>query len=248
MKIRFIKNYRKRKSGFQNACFPYYLFDFTLIFVNSKLDSKTSKFEDLIRERPIMTNDAKEQSCWREFIAGEEFAFRRLYDLYTDRLFAFGNNYCKQRETVKDAIHDLFIDLYRYREKLDPNVNLQAYIYTSFRRKLALSLKKAGRQESLATDHKELIFMFHEGGDENMEASIIRDEQEREISRLLSRQIQMLPSRQQEALYLRFTLEASYEEAAGIMAVSVATARTLVYRAVRQLRANMEEMRVSLAP
>ncbi|QEC53430.1 RNA polymerase sigma-70 factor (ECF subfamily) [Anseongella ginsenosidimutans] len=187
---------------------------------------------------------ADEQSYWHNFIAGKEAAFRMLYDRYIDQLFSFGSNYCNERETIKDAIHDLFIDLYRYRSNLNPQVNITAYLYSSLRRKLALLLKKTSQQETLGEQHADLDFLL----DGNKEASMIRDEKERELLELLSKEIQKLPARQREVLYLRFTLELSYQETAEIMDISIATARTLVYRALRQLRSNMEEEKVPLLP
>ncbi|MNL66075.1 RNA polymerase sigma factor [compost metagenome] len=68
---------------------------------------------------------------------------------------------------------------------------------------------------------------------------MINDEQQSELLLKLSRQLELLPSRQKEALYLRFNSELEYEEIAVIMNISLETCRTLVYRAVKQLRERM---------
>src|SRR5690606_21326032 len=66
--------------------------------------------------------------------------------------------------------------------------------------------------------------------------NIIRKEKETELTNLLSKEMERLPGRQREILYLRYIREMSYQDIAGTMNISVATSRTLVYRAVRQLR------------
>lgn len=201
-----------------------------------------NKKNDWIPKLTTMANDAEELDCWRDFIAGDEAAFRRLYDDYAGRLFAFGCSFCPDEETVKDAIQDLYIDLYRYRSNLDPEVNLTAYLYSSMRRKLVIILKKARQREAAEDQPFEPDFRV----EWSMETRMMRNEQERELLCLLSKEIRKLSSRQREVLYLRFTLEMTYEEIAEVMAVSLPTCRTLVYRAVRQLRINMEHTRISV--
>ena len=188
----------------------------------------------------VTMETAKEQSCWSEFISGSDAAFRMIYDAFAERLFFFGYNYCQDKEMVKDAIQDLFIDLHRYRRNLGPDVNLTAYLFSSMRRKLFAALKKSRQQESMGSRDPDMDFLM----DLDTESSIIRNEQERELACLLSKEIEKLPGRQREVLYLRYTMEMNYKDIAGIMEISVATSRTLVYRAVRQLRKNMKGTRL----
>lgn len=188
-----------------------------------------------------MINDENEQNCWHNFIAGSEEAFRELYTNYVDRLFSFGCGFCVDEDIVKDAIQDMFIDLYKYRAGLDTNVNLSAYLYSSFRRKLLLNLKKKRQLEPIDGQ-----FLPDFSMDWDAETNMMREEQEKELTHLLTQEIKKLSGRQREVLYLRFTLEMTYEEVAGVMQVSVATSRTLVYRAVKQLRVNMEDIKVPI--
>lgn len=189
-----------------------------------------------------MVNDAKEQSHWRNFIAGSETAFQWLYENYADKLFSFGCSFCKDEETVKDAIQDMFIDVFRYRSNLDPEVNLSAYLYSSMRRKLFLALKKIWQRETAGEVGFDPDFLV----DWDMETRMVRDEQHKELVYLLSEEIKKLSGRQREVLYLRFNLEMTYEEVAQVMDVSMATCRTLVYRAVKQLRVNLENTRIPM--
>lgn len=175
---------------------------------------------------------ATEQRCWSAFINGSDTAFRSLYLAFVDRLFSFGYDYCQDRELVKDAIQDLFVDLHRYRSRLDPDAELTAYLFTSLRRKLHASLKKSRNQKLRESGDPELDILTAPTLEENM----IRKEKETELTNLLSKEMERLPGRQREILYLRYIREMSYQDIARTMNISVATSRTLVYRAVRQLR------------
>ncbi|MBK1439117.1 sigma-70 family RNA polymerase sigma factor [Parapedobacter sp. ISTM3] len=177
-----------------------------------------------------------ENTYWKNFVAGHDDAFRKLYDCFADRLFSFGSRFCADEETVKDAIHDLFVDLHVYRARLDREVNVKAYLYTSLRRKVLAAMRRSERYRLLDTTTVE----FHLSVNQDAETMIMLDERERERLALLAEGLALLTGRQREALYLRFHSGLSYEEAADIMDITATSCRIMVYRAIKQLRANLK--------
>lgn len=169
---------------------------------------------------------------WRGVIRGEQEAFRQLYEAYADLLYAHGLRYMSDAATVKDCIHDLFIDLHTYHASLAPEVNIRFYLLRSFRRKLHAAANKASRNIDLAANFQ-LTFT------DDIEKMLIRGEQERETVQLLVRKLNELPARQKELIYLKFHCDLEYEEIAVLMGISTATCRTLSYRAIKQLREEM---------
>jgi hypothetical protein len=87
-------------------------------------------------------NVTNENRYWQDFIAGNREAFKVLYDGYADALFSYGCLYSRDRDLVKDCLHDLFVDLDRYRTGLNPDVNVRAYLLASLRRKLLAMQQK----------------------------------------------------------------------------------------------------------
>ncbi len=177
---------------------------------------------------------------WKHFIQGDQNAFRALYDLYADALFTYGIRYCSDEEIVKDSIHDLFIDLYRYRLKLNPSVNVKAYLFSALRRKVVERKKK---DVNLSTFVESYSFRL---GLETEDYITLADDLENETLIRLRVEMEKLPERQKEALYLRFTCEMSYEQVSQIMDISIASCRTMIYRAVKDLRERLEKAQVSL--
>ena len=53
---------------------------------------------------------------------------------------------------------------------------------------------------------------------------------------ILANALESLTKKQRKGLFLRFNQDKSYEEISEIMEVSVQTARTIVYRALKALR------------
>ncbi|MFB6457005.1 RNA polymerase sigma factor [Chitinophaga sp. Hz27] len=177
-----------------------------------------------------------ESALWNSVIAGEQPAFKALYEIYADILFAYGNRYTADREIILDCIHDLFIDLHQYHHKLSRSVNIKFYLLAAMRRKLHLTLKKNARVKLMA-DISLFTLNFQS---ESIQSSIIANEEEQRLIRLLADQLNQLPARQKEIIYLKYHCDLTYEEIAAVMEIEIATCRTLAYRAIKQMRESLE--------
>lgn len=168
---------------------------------------------------------------WKRMKAGETKAFNEVYQTYADILFSFGMVYLKDREYVKDCIHDLFFELYKYRKNLSDNDHIRNYLFKSLKRKIQ-SANKA-KLELIYTEN------IHESGDSKI-TSDGEDEQEERLEQI-RKALTKLSEHQQEVLNLRFQIGLNYAEIARLMDISVESVRTLVYRSVKTIR---EELHV----
>lgn len=176
---------------------------------------------------------------WKRIKAGETDAFHELYLQYADVLFSFGAIYSKDQELVKDCIHDLFFDLYKYRKNLSDNDHIRNYLFKSLKRKIISP--KNGKLKLVYSSNIQ---------DENVGGSLsaedeIPEEKEENLVRI-RRAIGKLSDRQQEALNLRFQLGMPYSEIAKILDISVESVRTLIYRAVKTIREELKTENISL--
>lgn len=196
-----------------------------------ELRAKTDHQESQVNYLQHFTD---ENALWTAIREGQTGAFKVLYEAYADVLYRYGLRYFPEEETVKDCMHDLFVDLHRYHRNLSPSVNIRFYLLGAFRRKLHEARKKTtSRHLDAYADPSFLI-------DYAVEHHIMADEQQKETLRRLSAALQLLPARQKEVLYLRYNCELSYEEVAQVMKISVPTCRTLAYRAFQQLREQLK--------
>ncbi len=172
---------------------------------------------------------------WKRIKAGETKAFDELYQLYADMLFSFGMIYSKDRELVKDCIHDLFFDLFKYRKNLSDNDHIRNYLFKSLKRKI--QAPKTGKLSLVYTEdireenEQKVVHWANEEGE-------IQEENIEKIKRIIAK----LSDHQQEVLNLKFQVGLSYPEIAKIMEISVESVRTLVYRSVKTIR---EELNVT---
>lgn len=162
-------------------------------------------------------------------------ALGALYDRHVDDLFAVSIYVCPDRGAAQDAIHDMFLDLYRYHKKLAPADNVRAYLITALRRKLYKVRKRTSR--SLDDEANTSRILDQPGlATESAEDVIVLEETRSGLRQSLHQALQTLTEHQKQAIQLRFKEEKTYEEIADDLRLSVPSARTLVYRTLKAMR------------
>jgi RNA polymerase sigma factor (sigma-70 family) len=172
---------------------------------------------------------------WRQFKEGNQNAFYCLYDQYADSLYKYGSHFSKDKDFIKDCIHDLFLDLFTYRKKLSETDNVQFYLFRSLRR---IMHKKQVKVVPFNGD--EIIRFQNENLDLSDEDYLIATETEMENLKMLNEAMLTLSERQRKGLSLKFEHDQSYPEIAEIMGISVESSRTIIYRALKELRKCIE--------
>lgn len=169
---------------------------------------------------------------WESFKLGNKEAFASIYNQYLNTLYRYGTKLCADDEIVRDAIQDVFLDLYlkRGKNKTNPE-NLKYYLILSLKRNL---IKKLKRIRKLGEINPGYEITFEPGY--NMEQIMIENEEESEKSRRIEFILNQLPVKQKEALFLRYNESLEYPEIANVMNISVESVRKQVYRAIKTIR------------
>ncbi|MGY6557663.1 MAG: RNA polymerase sigma factor [Nitritalea sp.] len=183
----------------------------------------------------------EERRYWRKLKEGNSAAIRYFYDAHVVGLHDYGLRLGMAAVDVEDAIHDLFLDLYKYRHNLSDVEAPAYYLMFALKRKLIAAAEKNARQLRFQVDSfppafpsKEEFFSLFEEVEEN-----------ERVRKKIFQEISKLPDRQMEVLYLRFKNDFTYDQIAALMGLNVATCRTLLYRAVKQLRDNLQDVVVA---
>jgi RNA polymerase sigma-70 factor (ECF subfamily) len=189
-----------------------------------------------IKTSKTTTNSLKvveelESTIWANFKKGDKIALGKLYDKYIDVLFIFGIQNSQDRSFVMDCIHDLFLDLYKYRENILITDNAKNYLFKSLKRKIN---KRYSRKNSPKSE--EFISSQNKNHIDSCEKDMIINERRLEKTAALKNALSTLTANQRECLFLRFNQEKTYEEISFIMGVSIQSARTSIYRAIKSLR------------
>lgn len=166
-----------------------------------------------------------EKDTWVKFCAGDQSAFRELYDHYYSRMFVWGCKWMNGEETfVRDTLHDFYIYLWEKRERLTQPASVSTYLLTSFKRRLLEQWRREQKTSGIA----DLADMEDDGA---AEAEIFTTQFLR-----VSRALQTLTPAQREVIELRFLHGLSLQQIAGAKKTSLRTVYNLMHRAIVLLR------------
>ncbi len=179
-----------------------------------------------------------DHSLWENFRGDDPDAFLRIYDEYADVLYSFGANFTKDKELIKDCIHDLFLDLYKYRKQLSETTSIRFYLFGSLKRKIIKEQKKS--VPFLSFDPTVLPQVGKEESPA-FEYVVIQREEADDSDRLMVKAWDMLSDHQKKILFLRFNQELSYSEIADLLQISIESVRTMVYRSLKILRSVLQD-------
>lgn len=178
---------------------------------------------------------AKDSRIWNEFRAGNSNAFEVIYERHIGILANYGRRICADDDMVKDAIHDLFIDLWNKKSNLSPTDSIKYYLLKAYRRNL---VKKIIESKKLNADHETII--TYEGTFElSHELKIIEQELEEENISKLKKSLAELPPRLKEALFLKFYNGLNYTEISNILEVNQQSSYNMVFKGLQILKEKM---------
>jgi len=176
-------------------------------------------------------NLVSDSVLWSQLRLGDEESFSLLFGRYYSSLINYGRTLNSQDETVKDCVQDVFVDVWKNAKRLSDVVFVKAYLFSCVRNRISKIYERDHIFSSL-NDVDSFDFNF----DFSIEDRLISNETMEAKIENLNKHINNLPSRQKEALYLRFHQDLSIEQVAEVMNLNYQSAKNLLHRAIIRLR------------
>ena len=177
----------------------------------------------------MQTDLMDSQTGWRRFRAGDRLAYEWLIRTHYRTLFDYGMRFSKDREFIKDNIHDFFLNLWERRSRLNETERVKFYLLKAFRHQIFKAKRRNTWVGEEAFDDVEL----HTG---SLEQTMIAEETiTLQYTRLQELLAQLTP-RQQEVLHLKFYDNLTYEEIAEVLHISRPAVYNISSAALRELR------------
>ncbi len=164
-----------------------------------------------------------------------------LYDAYVNDLFTYGLYLGFDKESVKDAIHDVFLKLATNKNFLNNAVNIKFYLFRSLKNRLIDIHKNSKEHVTLKTTEASLEIPFNMII--NVEELLIEREEKLQIKNEIEQMLDTLTPRQREIIYLRYIHEYDYKQISGLLQISVHGCRKLVSKAIMSLREKFDSKR-----
>ncbi|WP_020600355.1 sigma-70 family RNA polymerase sigma factor [Spirosoma panaciterrae] len=178
-------------------------------------------------------DQATDAQLWDDFLQGSKAAYSFMYEKYARVLYNYGYKIAQDRQLTEDCLQDLFLTILETRERLGHTDSIKFYLMRSLRRDLVRKLNERHRFQSGHEDEIDFKVEFH------YEPTWLDSQISREQSEAVLRELNHLPARQKEALFLKFFDNLSYEEIAGIMGIETTSAYKVIYKAIASLQKRM---------
>jgi len=187
-----------------------------------------------------MTKDkltpAQHTALWNNFRRGDQSAFSQLYELFAADLYRYGYNLVRNKQLVEDCLHELFLHLHTQRSNLGPTDNIRFYLYRAMRRRLTDTLAKLNKYDSDDYVFENAAFLI-----EPYESEWINDQTLARQKQMVMVELNKLPKRQKEILYLVYMKGLSYQEASEVMNITMKSVYNTVNVALTTLRSYLQE-------
>lgn len=167
---------------------------------------------------------------WSRLKKGDPQALGFLYDKYVDRLFMSALHTTDNRELAKDAVQEVFIEIWNYRDNISEVQYSQSYLAKVLR---SILIKKHKKESRLPHCQLQDTFISPE---ENIESLLISGDTDQEKRGKLKFALSKLSVRQKEVLDLHFDQGFSYEQIAEKMSINYQSVNNLAFRTILRLR------------
>ncbi len=179
-------------------------------------------------EKPVTSPPGDEQ-LWLDFKGGCQAAFALIYKNHFFNLYQYGTHRGYARETVKDCIQDLFVELWKYRENLKNTDSIAYYLLRALRYKLSHHARTAPAPTP-ASQPLDVL---------SIEEMLIEEQTLIQHKQKILEALNFLTQRQHQAIQLKFFQNLKNEEIAENMSISVPAVYNLVSKALLVLKENL---------
>ena len=166
----------------------------------------------------------EENRFMKKLKAGEEGTFKRIFYLYSDRLFVWACKITGESSASADIVQDFFIRCWEKRDTLPDNFSFKAYAYKSV---YNASLNYLRDNKRFVHGYEITIDLIDDD---------VRDEDIEELKMLLLKAINELPDRCKKIFVMTTLEKKKYVEVADLLGISVNTVKVQVSKAYRILK------------
>lgn len=174
----------------------------------------------------------KLQLLWEGIRQKDHQSLTDLYRLMYSDLLNFGILFGHDAPAAKDAVNQIFLELWERAENLAAVSNVRSYLITYLRRKLLRDYEHGSRLTDLPDNEL--------AGERSYEDILISAQQEEHMRQRLKRALDQLTPRQQELIQMRFFQELTNEAISQQTGMHINTVYNTMSLALKTLRQAME--------
>ncbi len=164
----------------------------------------------------------------KEIVAGNEDAFRALYDSYADDVYGYGLSLLKTKSSAEEIVQEVFLKVWEKRHTLNPDLSFKAYIFTIARNQIFNFIKKMNYSGRLRDEIKYMAQRFH--------SPVERKIREMELEKIKCQALDLLPPKRRLIFEMSRNEGMSYEDISRELEISISTVKTQMSKALKTIR------------
>jgi len=176
--------------------------------------------------------DKEEKHIVKGIKQGDKEVFRKLFDIYYQRLFLYARSYVENADTAKDIVQDLFINMWEKRKNLFINSSLSSYFFRAVHNRSIQFLRHKKVISEFRENHilklKEAEILYSTSSD-----YIFSEVQLNEISNILDQTNSSLPEKTREVFRLSRAEGKSYHDIARTLNINIKTVEYHITKALK---------------
>lgn len=185
--------------------------------------------------KPIIHQNGSD--FWLLLRTGDRKGLEGLYRLFAQELFKYGLALVNDEHFVQDCIQEVFLDLWKYHQRLSKADHVKGYLFRSLSHKIYKETKKKDRWKMETVKEDAIPFSV-----ESVEDRRIGIQREQDLQMKLACSLEKLPMRQKQVINLLFFEQTSYEEVSKMMGINLRSVYTLAWKAVSSLKKQMASL------
>ena len=184
-----------------------------------------------------MTAPLADTDLWQNYRTGDKEALGQLAERYYRMLRHYGLKFMLSDDAVDDCLQELFLQLWQNRATIGEAVSVKHYLLKALRNHVVQHVRD---QKRLTYD--ELDWDTSLAPEADSESLLIRQESLDLLTKTIQNQVQSLPAREREVLYLRYYESLTIPEIAEVMHVNKQSVSNLLQKALSKLRKNWHNL------
>ncbi len=164
--------------------------------------------------------------------AGDEDAFRAIYDFYYPKLRAYVLHFVKAPQYTEDIVQDVFIKIWETRESVDPEKFFAGYLFTITKNLVFKFFKNAADNTELVDEV--VISYIPSDSDAGLAAEW------KELQSQIQMAINTLPPKRKEVFLLSREENLSYEQIANRLGISRNTIKEHIVHAMKSIKEQLK--------
>ncbi|PWS28616.1 RNA polymerase subunit sigma-70 [Pedobacter yonginense] len=163
---------------------------------------------------------------------GDAYSYTEIFERYNRLLLRHAYRLLSNDDKAHDVIQDVFLQLWQKRNEIEFNSSLSGYLFTAVKNRIF----KLFAHQKVVLRYAASISAFMIEGYNIVEDSLM----EKELSALISKEIDALPSKMREVFILNKKEHLTYKEIAERLNITDQTAKQQVYKAMKILKPKID--------